>query len=496
MPRGRGHLALFAVITLVVLSGCTLPSSPDSFDTDRERGHLGHYAHDDVFEFDGSEGLTESQLEAVKYRSMARIEVVRGLKFEHDVSLEVITREEYRSQRGDSGSASAFTNEVWRGAFVVDGETDVNRAMDDLYGGSVQGYYVNDRIVIVTDDTDDIRIDRGTLVHELVHALQDQQFGLARHGETIDERRAELGLTEGEANYVPHLYDRRCGAEWQCLSDPEPASDVGSGERQFNVGLFLSIYAPYSEGPPFVDALHDRGGWTAVDRAHEDRPASTSQLIHPDSYPDDRPVDVDVSDRSSDDWEPFVRDGEVRTETIGEATLFGSLWTNGVVNRSLVDGGTELSPYNYTHSATDGWAGDALVPYQDADDEERTGHVWKLAWESETDAAEFADAYRTLLENRNATPVDGAEDTYRIADGDPFAGAYRVTVSGDAVEIVGAPTVPALEEIRGHGTKTASLGSPDTDEATAPGSPSMPTAERPPGSAATATGAATAAADG
>ncbi len=445
-----GRVRLFAVVVLVVLSGCTLPGTQGQFDTDRERGSVGEYDHDDVFEFDGSEGLTESQLEAVKYRSMARIEVLRGLTFQHDVEIDVISRSEYREQRGESESASAFENELWRGAFVVDGETDVNTVFEELYGDSVQGYYVNDRIVIVTDDTDAIRIDRRVLVHELVHALQDQQFGLDRSGETIDERRAELGLIEGEADYLPHLYDDRCGEEWQCLAD----TDRPAGEpRTFNVGLFLSIFAPYSAGPPFVAHLHETGGWDRVDRAYDDRPVSTSQLIHPETYPDTAPADVDVPDRSSADWEPVTDDdGEIERETIGEATLFGTLWANGVIDRPLTEGAPAFSPYNYSAPETDGWAGDTIQVYTDADN--RTGHVWELAWESDEDAAAFADAYRELLATNGAQEV--ADDVYRIDD-EAFAGGYRVTADGNTVEIVGAPTVSELDSIHAATSVSASI---------------------------------------
>ncbi|QFU81860.1 Hvo_1808 family surface protein [Natronorubrum aibiense] len=470
----RGRLALVAVATLLVLSGCTLPQSPDQFDTDRELGVVGDYTHDDAFEFDDSPELTEAQLEAIKYRSMARIEVVRGLKFEHDVRLEVISRDEYRSQRGVPDSASSFTNELWRGAFIVDGETDVNRARNDLYGSAVQGYYTNDRIVIVTDDPDSIRLDRETLVHELVHALQDQHFGLERRGETIDERRAELGLLEGEATYVPHLYEQRCGEAWQCLVEHERPStaDAPAPRESFNVGLFLSIYAPYAAGPPFVADVHDRGGWAAVDRAHETKPASTSQLIHPERYPDDGPVDVTIPDRSSDDWVPYSRDGEPHTETVGEATLFATLWANGVVDRPLGDGGTDLSPYNYSYPATDGWAGDAFQAYQHTVDESQTGHVWRLEWERTDDAEAFADAYRRLLENRGGAPAAAVDDAYRIPDSEPFGGAYRVTVDGETVEIVGAPLATDLEEI--HGT-TASSIDPVAAEPSPAASPSVTT---------------------
>lgn len=473
----------FAVVLLVVLSGCTLPASPDRFDTDRDLGHVGDYAADDAFEFDDRTHLTESQLEAVTYRSMARIEVLRGLKFERDVEVEVISRTEYREQRDDRSNASAFRNELWRGAFVVDGETDVNRAFDDLYGESVQGYYFDDRIVLVADDTGEIRIDRATLVHELVHALQDQHFGLEREGTTIDERRAELGVLEGDANYVPSLYEQRCDGEWQCLSDGEqPAPELD--ERPFNLGLFLSIYAPYAEGPSFVAYLHETGGWDAVDRAYDERPASTSQLIHPERYPDTEPVAVVVDDRSSGGWEPYADGaGEARTETVGEATLFGTLWANGVIDRPLTEGGTEPAPYNYSHSETEGWAGDTFQAYHDEDD--RTAHVWALAWESEEDAETFADAYRELLEANDAEPVDDDSDrvetdaetidggdVYRIADDDLFAGAYRVSVTDETVEIVGAPSVDDLEAV--HGTEPAALESTGTAEPLSPAPPNGP----------------------
>ncbi|MDF9747595.1 Hvo_1808 family surface protein [Natrinema salsiterrestre] len=478
------RVKLLAVLVLVVLSGCALPGNPGAFDTDRELGSVGDYSHDDVFEFDTSDGLTEAQLEAVKYRSMARIEVVRGLKYERDVELEVMNRSEYRDQRAaGTENASPFRNELWRGAFVVDGETDVDRAFDDLYGDSVQGYYVNDRIVIITDDTENIRINRRTLVHELTHALQDQHFGIARESETIDGLRAENGLLEGEAAYVPTRYDRRCGDDWQCLPDRHFATASGEAlaERPFNVGLFLSIYVPYAEGPTFVADLHDRGGWDAIDRAHANPPRSTTQLIHPDRYPDTEPVAVDIPDRSSDEWQPITdntgdsdgTDGEPGTETIGEATLFATLWANGVIERPLTEGAAEYSQYNYSHPATAGWAGDSVQVYRHVNDSDRTGHVWRLSWESPADATAFADAYRRLLTNRGADSVETAGDgIYRVPDGDPFAGAYRVSVTDEAVEIVGAPTVDDLEGV--HATESGVKRSLEPAVTRGPASPPSP----------------------
>ncbi|WP_254528620.1 Hvo_1808 family surface protein [Natrinema gelatinilyticum] len=485
------RVRLLAVIALVVLSGCTLPGDTNGFDSDGDLGHVGEYAHDETLAFDTSDGLTREQLEAVKYRAMARIEVVRGRQFTRDVELEVLTRAEYRDRRAaGTANASAFRNELWRGAFVVDGETDVSQAFDDLYRNAIQGYYVNDRIVIVAEDTDRIRIDRWVLVHELTHALQDQQFGISREAETIDGIRAENGVIEGEASYVSRRYDRRCGDEWQCLPGGKGETSTGEAlaDRPFDAGLYLSIYVPYAEGPQFVADLAERGGWDAVDRAHRTPPRSTTQLIHPGHYPATQPEAVTIPDRSSDDWRPITertddegdRAGtpDPRTETIGEATLFAMLWENGVIDRPLTESGSDLAPYNYSHPATAGWAGDSFRVYQSTSDPNRTGHVWRLAWDSPADATAFADAYRRLLENRGAEAVESAGSTagtvYRISDGEPFAGAYRVAVVDETVVIVGAPTGDDLESI--HAARSESEMAPSLEPAA-----TLESTARPPG---------------
>ncbi len=459
-----GFLLVAALLALTAAAPAVSPVEErlrieaGDLDDDRPLGEVAGYTAGDSLDIDDDD-LSPDDLEAVKYRSMARIEEIRGHRFEDDVALEVMSRERYRAEtsRGE-GEAGPFVNEVWRGAFVVDGETDVDEALAGVYGDAVVGYYSEGRIVLVAEERDSFRLNRATLVHELVHALQDQRFGLGREGETIDERRAETGLIEGEAEYVPALYDDRCG-EWECLPQ-EGEERAELRERPFDVGLYLSIYAPYAAGPPFVASLRERGDWEAVGRAFEERPASTEQLLHPDRYPDDHPRNVSIEDRSGDGWEPFTEGDEedesetLQTETVGEATLFATLFENGVVSRPIDEGTGERGRYNYSHPATDGWEGDTVLAYRGP--ENRTGHVWELAWESERDATEFADAYRDLLDERGAERINSeGHDTYRIPENRSFAGAYRLTVASDRVTVVGGPTADSIEEIRPTGAERA-----------------------------------------
>lgn len=475
------RVPLLAVVVLVLLAGCVGPLSEwpptDSMEGGLDDGDgigvVEGYEANDRLDASGPTLSSRGELQAVTYRAMARVEVLRGQNFEADVDLEVLDRETYREETTWAPEAAGpFTNEAWRAAFVVDGETDYDDALESVYGQSVYGYYQGGEIVLVVPDAETLRIDRETLVHELVHALQDQRGDLTREGETVDERTAEQGLLEGEAAYVAALYDRRCGETWSCLATPDPSDAEGGGS--FEDPLFGSVFAPYAEGPSFVAHLHEAGGWDAVDDAFEARPASAEQVLHPETYPDEEPLEVPVTDRSSDAWEPFEVDSaddaeadgdgegeggagdaggrEIPTETMGEATLFASLYAAGVIDRDIGDGGGENGspPYNYSHPATAGWAGDSLAAYREAGatgdgEATRTGHVWRLAWDSRTDAAQFRDAYVDSLEAHGASPV-GA-DTYRIPDGEAFEGAYHVSLAGDRVTIVGGPTPESLEAI-------------------------------------------------
>jgi len=478
--------ALLAVLAIALLAGCSgLPTAPGADGTpgekdantreltDDELGLVDGYRWNESIAVDGSDGLSEAELDAVVARAMARIERDRGLDFERTVPVEVVSREEYReSSSGLFGSYDAVDTVAWRASFVVGDEGNVTEAFDELYGSSVAGYYTSaggGKIVIVSDEPDAVRIDRSTLVHELVHALQDQRFGIARATDTRDERLAWNGLIEGEANYLMQRYDADCGAAFECVD--VPTDSRGPASESLNMGLYLTTFLPYSDGPAFVDDLHERGGWDAVDRAYEDPPTSTAQIIHPERYPDDPPRDVSVPDRSDGEWVRFGEDGnggsgedgngenDARTERLGEASLFAGLWHNGVIRYQYPFAASgEHTIYRYDHPITDGWAGDALVPYRDGDG--RTGYVLRTAWTNASEATAFRGGYGQLLDSQNATEV--SDGVYWIHGSASFTGAYRVTRTDDVVTIVHAPTVDALDGVHAAPVAAAETAARDS----------------------------------
>jgi hypothetical protein len=429
-----------ALAALVVLSGCTFGASfvDDRAPVGEELGWEGGYRYDDPLRVDTSDGLNASEREAVVARTMARVELIRGLEFEEAVPVEVISREAYRERRnGSAGSRDEaygrWNDQVWEATFLVGEDTAVAEAFDSVLSASVIGFYSprQDRIVVVSD-AETPRLDRATLSHELVHALQDQQLSFGGGGGTQDLDLAEDGLVEGDANTVEAEYESRCGSEWDCVPRPEQS---GGGGGSFDRGVFLTVFTPYAVGPDFVRTLRERSGgdWGAVNDAYQAFPESTEQVIHAGAYPEEEPVEVTVPDRSGEGYERFDLDRE--TDTVGEATVYAMFWANDVVPE-------DHPTFVYDQRLSAGWGGDTVVPYRGTDGED--AYVWRTAWDTERDAREFLEGYRDVLDGNGA--VERGDGVYVIESG-PYADAFRVVRRGNTVTVVNAPTIGDLDSV-------------------------------------------------
>ncbi|WP_081655641.1 Hvo_1808 family surface protein [Halopiger goleimassiliensis] len=436
---------------------------PDEPSTSETVGYVEGYWYDDELPVDDRDGavLEESELEPAVYRSMARVEQVRGLTFERAVPVDVVSREEFQEE-DDALFANLSRDERlqenvnFEALFMVDRDTDAEDEVEALYGDAVGGYYdpATEEIVLVSENPETPETDEVILGHELHHALQDQHFDLGSFDrETIDEDAAKNGLIEGDATAVENEYAQRCASEWDCL-EPTTTPQTPTG---VNWGMMLIVTHPYEAGPDYVDYLRETGGWEAVDAAYDDPPASSSEVIRPGE--EREPVDVDVADRSSAEWQQFEIDGEVATETAGEVGMVSMLAAGALdpTKPSVIDESALVNPdlsTDYDHPYTDGWAGDELVTYvhEDAAAAETTrdaldhaGYVWQSEWTSEAEAAEFVDGYLELLDIHDADAVDDREDTYVIEE--DYPGAYAIEYEDETVTIVRAPSVDDLEAV-------------------------------------------------
>lgn len=232
----------------------------------------------------------------------------------------------------------------------------------------------------------------GELVvaHELTHALQDQHWGLPTDAEPAtatdtDRILARRALLEGDATWAS--FATVAGGR---LDDDTRARvlvqlDGLRGQLATSVPdvppLLRDMLAfQYRDGTRFVDQLLARGGWPAVDRAEADPPTSSEQVLHPERYlaaARDTPTPLDVTGTASlarAGFEPILAD------TLGEAVIrILASWTLPPVEAGRV---------------ADGWDGDRLVTFVRGTD---LVIVWMTAWDTVTDAIEFAGALPRMI---------------------------------------------------------------------------------------------------
>src|SRR5262249_16411295 len=137
----------------------------------------------------------------------------------------------------------------------------------------VQGYYdVRDKTLFLYDDVKG-NYERGVLIHEMVHALQDQHFGLEKLHQASFGSDAEPAMARvigGDPTYTM--------IEVLKAQQPKAAAmlDVPLERARNLQNAFL-----YAQGARYVKARKERGGWQSVNFAYRFTPGSTAAILHP-----------------------------------------------------------------------------------------------------------------------------------------------------------------------------------------------------------------------
>lgn len=135
------------------------------------------------------------------------------------------------------------------------------------------------------------------LVHELAHALADQNFHLEKYikenGLSDDSATARMAVMEGQATWLMTAYmQKTMGGKPEV---PEAvlgmmSQMVEGSATQYEVfskaPLYIreSLIFPYTGGLTFQDAVFRKLGRKAFSEVFEQPPVSTQQVIHPEKY--------------------------------------------------------------------------------------------------------------------------------------------------------------------------------------------------------------------
>lgn len=255
--------------------------------------------------------------------------------------------------------------------------TDLARAYEDFTTSQVIGFYdPNADVLVFVGEERLSAFDRFTLVHELLHAIEDQNFDLDRLLAFDENCRDELGLAaRGLAEGSATAYSLTV---LQQAFTADELTEIGRDAMSADIQLPRSVPDfmvrleewPYLTGMSFVAALRERGGDAEVDRAFEQLPVSSEQIMHPERYPDDVPVELDVPDiLGPAGWE---------TIDVGEV---GEAWLGAYLDVAGADDPA---------SAAEGWDGGIYRAWAAPSGEVVV--ILATAWDSAAEAQEFASA--------------------------------------------------------------------------------------------------------
>ncbi|MDP6546291.1 MAG: ChaN family lipoprotein [Phycisphaerae bacterium] len=203
-------------------------------------------------------------------------------------------------------------------------------------------YEFKNKTLTVYDDVG-ANYTRSVLIHEMIHALQDQHFNFRRlHRRKLpdDASLALSALIEGDATLTMIELLKKTQPHITKILD---APLVGGRSRR---RAFI-----YGAGARYVDALKKRGGWKGVNEKFKSPPSSTAEILHVD---------------------------RVKRVNLGAGVTRGEL---GILDQ--LAGHPKTAPLAVKAAA--GWQGDRLV-------EKGPLKKWTVAFATEKDAREFQAA--------------------------------------------------------------------------------------------------------
>ena len=366
---------------------------------------------------------------ALARRIAPRVEEIRGRKFKRPVSVEVVDAETARNHFVQRISKTwpeerlRLDQRIYVHLGLLPEETDVLSSLLDILSEQAWGYYDPERDTFFVLEDVPQHTAPVLMAHELTHALDDQHYGLDALIEATrdDEDRAAAlsAVIEGSGTAVMTVFmleEIRAGRMEEDVFDRINASEAGQADALRAAPPFLrrGLMAPYVLGVRFVlrgdPRRLSRGRFDPrdLDRAFEQPPLSSEQILHPEKYWDqskaDPPRPVRLPDLSAGLGEGWSLVAEGR---LGELVLAQLAGSEGPAFPSP----DPYPPSLWTNAAARGLAGDRYSHYVNG------GHSLTLLgtlWDGPDEAEEFLESL---------TPLAGRYDLLR--------GSWVFLVAGD-----------------------------------------------------------------
>jgi hypothetical protein len=342
------------------------------------------------------ERLHEIRDRAVQVRGLAAYDEIEEGWFNQE-SLQIYDQESLERYKEEFPELLEASNITLRLLHLIEPDDDLL----DIYSSSesnVAGLYFPylNKLALIFGGEELTPTNELTLAHEYVHSFQDARWDIAEleklaEKDADENSSSEFGTTvrclvEGDATFAEFRYAEEVyGPDWvvdiygdvEEPPEPEPEEDLP-------IALKLYFSFNYTFCPAFVGAIHEEGGWQAVNDLYDDVPRSTEAILHPDRYLTDKDIGSIVPlpelHEELEGWE------RLSLLPFGEFDVF-------VYVMSLLDDLTTAL------TASTGWDGGRSAVYTkrvEDGDQQVLVHIG-LAFDTDADRDEFLRAFQDIV---------------------------------------------------------------------------------------------------
>jgi hypothetical protein len=368
---------------------------------------------------------------------------ISGLKLRHQVPYDLISKDQVnqflKDRLRDAGSPEDLRIEelaLKKFGFVAS-DFDLAKTTVELLTEQAAAFYDFHKKKLYITDWAPPSMRQAALVHELAHALADQNFRLERFikqgRESDDLSMAHMAVMEGQATWLmSEAMARRTG---QSLKNSNSTVEMlsrsmesGPGEYPVFDGspLYLrrTLVFPYTQGMLFQHAVVQKMGQAGFAEVFRRAPVSTQQILHPEKYFDDvKPAHPELPKLLRNRGYKRLIEG-----TVGE------------LDHSIL-----LAQYlteQRAHDIAPHWRGGAYALHENKR-ERRVVLAYASEWEDAGSARRFFESYQDVLRKKwRAMEVKQSNESLFAGHSDD--GYFRVRLDGSVVTSLEGLAEPAV----------------------------------------------------
>ena len=236
-------------------------------------------------------------------KDLQELNQITGLKIHHKVPFDLISKDQVNTFLKDrvgekSSQEDLRIEEIGLKKFgFVPQDFDLKKTEVDLLTEQSAAFYDYHKKKLYISDWAPKDMREEALVHELSHALADQNFHLERFikkgGDDDDLSMAREAVMEGQATWLMSEAEARANGgtlKGSPAAVQEMSRAMDSGGKDYPVFDSTPMYLrrtlvfPYTQGMLFQNAVVEKMGEAAFAEVFRHAPVSTQQILHPEKY--------------------------------------------------------------------------------------------------------------------------------------------------------------------------------------------------------------------